>query len=109
MREIKKMIKDGQVAVLISPEYGAGWSTWNRGGEDSEQMLFSPELATAVLAGAKPHELRTLAKHLFPAEYEGGAGDLVVEWVPVGTKFRVHEYDGFESLELRDEIEWITA
>ena len=26
---MNKLIRDGKVAVLISPEYGAGWSTWN--------------------------------------------------------------------------------
>ena len=26
---IEKVVRDGKVAVLVSPGYGAGWSTWN--------------------------------------------------------------------------------
>ena len=111
MSEIKKMVKDGKVAVLISPEYGAGWYTWNRNKETGggEQLLFSPELVAAVLAGAKPKELVALAKDLFPDAYEGGAGNLEVRWLPVGAKFDVDEYDGFESLRVVDEEQWLIA
>ena len=28
-RHIEKVVRDGKVAVLVSPGYGAGWSTWN--------------------------------------------------------------------------------
>ena len=31
----KKYIRDGQVAVIYSPGYGAGWSTWN----EHEELL----------------------------------------------------------------------
>ena len=103
-----KMIKDGKVAVLISPGYGAGWYTWNVS-EVGERGLFCPELVTAILAGAKPHEIANLAEELFPDAYAGGADDLVVEWVPVGAKFRINEYDGFESLEIADAMEWMVA
>jgi hypothetical protein len=56
---MEKVIKSGLVAVLISPDFGAGWSTWN-----SE----IPEII-----------------------------------------FRIHEYDGSETLELKDVLPWITA
>lgn len=108
MSEVKKMVKDGKVAVLISPEFGAGWSTWAYDG-DAEPMIFSPELVTAVLAGAKPDELVALAKHLFPQQYEGGARDLEVRWLPVGTLFRIDEYDGKESLEIAEDVDWRVA
>lgn len=107
---MKKMIKDGKVAVLISPGYGAGWYTWNmHKDEGGEQLLYCPELVTAVLAGAKPHELEKLAEDLFPEAYEGGLRDIQVQWVPVGAKFQVTEYDGFETLEIADEMEWLIA
>ena len=110
MSEVKKMIKDGKVAVLISPDYGAGWYTWNTSEDRAgEQALYSPELITAILAGAKPEEVCRLAESLFPNAYHGGVDDLVVEWVPVGAKFRVHEYDGFESLEIAEEMDWLVA
>jgi hypothetical protein len=105
---MNKVIKEGKVAVLISPGYGAGWYTWNES-EVGEQALFSPELVTAVLAGAKPQEVKQLAESLFPTAYCSGVRDVVVEWVPVGKKFRVTEYDGNESLEIIDEMDWLIA
>lgn len=42
--------EDGKVAVLISPEYGAGWSTWVSE-EDEEALLFDTQMVQAVLAG----------------------------------------------------------
>jgi hypothetical protein len=41
--------------------------------------------------------------------YYGGADDLKVMWIAVGTHFRIHEYDGAETLEIREEIEWMVA
>jgi len=29
--------------------------------------------------------------------------------LPVGTAFRIHEYDGSESVEIRDDIQWTIA
>ena len=40
---VKKLIRDGKVGVIISPDFGAGWSTWNDD-EDREAMLFDSEL-----------------------------------------------------------------
>lgn len=42
--------EDGKVAVLISPGYGAGWSTW-ASDEDVEFFLFDATMVKAVLAG----------------------------------------------------------
>jgi hypothetical protein len=39
----------------------------------------------------------------------GGAVDLKVVWVPQGSQFQVTEYDGSESLRLKDDEDWITA
>jgi hypothetical protein len=45
----------------------------------------------------------------YPDGYFGGVTDLKVKWIPVGTQFRIHEYDGSETLELKDVLPWITA
>lgn len=42
--------EDGKVAVLISPEYGAGWSTWVSE-EDGEVLLFHTQIVKEVLDG----------------------------------------------------------
>ncbi len=107
---MEKMVKDGKVAVLISPGYGAGWYTWNmHKDEGGEQLLYCPELVTAILTGASGLEVTKLAESLHPDAYHGGVATLRVQWVPVGAKFRVHEYDGFETLEIADEMEWLIA
>ena len=92
---MNKFIKDGKVAVLVSPGYGAGWYSWNT---EIPECLFDPEIVQAVLAKAKEEELETLAKKKWPNGYWGGAGGLQVSWVSPGEKFRINEYDGYETL-----------
>lgn len=106
---MNKMTKDGEVAVLVSPDYGSGWSTWNNDKYPRTDMVFSPELVTAVLAGAKPEELVTLAKNLFPDAYTNGAGQLTVEWIPEGAEFIIDEHDGWEVVMLAGEVDWMIA
>jgi hypothetical protein len=45
----------------------------------------------------------------YPDMYTGGMDDLEVAWLPVGTAFRIHEYDGSESIEIREELNWKIA
>jgi hypothetical protein len=54
-------------------------------------------------------EAKTYVTMRFPEAYDGGVEDLVVQWVPVGTAFRIHEYDGSESIEIKEEINWVVA
>lgn len=97
---------DGKVAVLVSPGYGAGWSTWNWGKDCEESMLFNPRLVQAVLDEAPLKELRRIAAEEYPSDHSkdlyiciAGAEDLVVEWLEPGTQFEIREYDGSERLE----------
>ena len=110
-----KVIRDGKVAVLVSPGYGAGWSTWAtaRGGEDGEDvtgfMLFDPLLVDMVECKESAETIETYVTSMYPGVYCGGADDLSIQWLPVGTAFRIHEYDGSESVEIRDDIQWTIA
>lgn len=92
---MEKLEKDGKVAVMISPGFGAGWSTWN--GEFGDALLFDAEIAQAVVDGDKEKAAR-IAEQKYPGVYLGGAGDLVVCWLNKGAAFEVDEYDGSESL-----------
>ena len=103
---MKKLIRDGMVAVLVSRGFGAGWSTWNH---EYPEMLFDPEIADLVLNGAVEDDIVALASSKYPDAYLGGVDGLSVRWVPVGTKFRVDEYDGSESLDIMDEMNWTVA
>ena len=108
MSDIPKVERDGKVAVLVSPGFGAGWYTWNTDPEDGGlALLFCPEIVEALERGDGAGV--AAARRLFPNAYLGGLDDLEVVWLPKGTAFQVTEYDGSESLEVRDSIEWITA
>ena len=112
---MNKVIRDGKVAVLVSPGYGAGWSTWAtaRGGEDGEDvtdfMLFDSILVNMVECKESAEEIETYVRLKYPDVYCGGADGLTIQWLPVGTAFRIHEYDGSESVEIRDDIQWTIA
>lgn len=107
---VDKVIENGKVAVLVSYGYGAGWSTWNVG-QKSKNMLFDPDVVKWVRDG-KPGEL---CDHVDLEEKYGeyvcdlGAQDLDIQWLDVGTRFLVHEYDGCESIWTQDEMNWIVA
>ena len=104
---MEKLIRDDKVAVLVSPGFGAGWSTWDHGNYGDE-LIFDPVLAAYIDEG-KMDEAKTYVTMRFPEAYDGGVEDLVVRWVPVGTAFRIHEYDGSESIEIKDEMNWVVA
>jgi hypothetical protein len=54
-------------------------------------------------------ELETYMELKYPEIYKGGMRDLEIEWLPVGTEFRISEYDGAESIELKDDTGWLVA
>lgn len=97
-----KIIKDGHVAVAVSYGFGAGWSTWSCGGINPMDAQYNQFFLDdrADLAAAKAHE---------NGFYVGGADDVQIVWVPVGAHFKINEYDGSESLELRDGDQWLVA
>jgi len=102
---IKKLIDNGKVAVLYSPGFGAGWSTWNKG---VPEIVFDPAVVEFV-EKEQWAELTTYVTLKYPGLYTGGMDSLAVAWLPVGTNFRIGEYDGAESIEIKENIDWITA
>ena len=95
---MEKVIRDGKVAVLISHGYGAGWSTWNP--SNAEIFMFHPKLVKLVEEGRQSEITDAYCEEVLGITgiYTGGANDLVIKWLPVGTVFRIDEYDGSESL-----------
>ena len=102
---MNKLVRDGMVAVLYSPDYGSGWYTWNR---NQPELLFDPAIVQLVEED-KFDELKTYVTLKYPNIYEGGMWELKVAWIPEGAMFRINEYDGDESIELKDDIDWFTA
>lgn len=103
-----RVVKDGMVAVLYSPGYGAGWSTWNRE-YNEEDLIFDPGLVNLILENRKDEEIEVYITLKWPENYSGGVTELDIRWVPVGTKFYIHDDDGNEMVVMCDDIEWITA
>lgn len=104
---MEKLTVGDQVAVLISYGYGAGWSTWNS--EYAEQMLFDPKIVEMLSDNALSSEIENYCETNYPGGYFGGLNGLTVEFVPKGSEFRVEEYDGAESLMLKEEYRWYKA
>jgi hypothetical protein len=104
---MEKLIRDEKVAVLYSPGFGAGWYSWNSVHYGNE-LVFDPVLASYVDEG-KMEEAESYVAMRFPEAYTGGVADLSVQWVPVGTAFRIHEYDGAESVEIKENMDWMVA
>lgn len=101
---MEKLIRDGKVAVLVSPGFGAGWYSWHF----EEALLFDP----SVVEWVERQELDKIQAYMelrYPEAYCGGLEDLEVNWVPLGVRFRIDEYDGAESLVLESEERWMTA
>ena len=101
-----KVIRDGKVAVLYSPGYGAGWFSCN---SEHPACLFDPDIVEAVLANDRG-KARDLATQKFGAGfYAGGARDLKVKWIPEGTKFEIEEYEGNESIHIIGDRDYLIA
>ena len=92
-----KLVVDGKVAVAVSRGYGAGWSTW------SEIDPLDGRLNTLFSQG-KRKEALVLARKLYPDAYLGGGKNVELVWLPIGTRFIINEYDGFEELETIDTL-----
>ena len=97
--------------ILISPGFGAGWSTWMGDREEAEFALFYKPLLEALEGDRGFFDVALEAfKHDYKAKfgkepYCGGADTLRIE--TVSGPFRVEEYDGSESLRFRDDDgEW---
>ena len=104
-----KLINDrDEVAVVYAPGFGAGWSTWES---------ISPtdaNVAKRVLLGERTMITKAWLKEVGALEdvegfYAGAVEDLTIQWIPKGTKFRVHEYDGSESIETIEGTAWTEA
>ena len=106
-----KVIRDGKVAVLYSPGYGAGWSTWNSG-DNVDFLIFDRRLIGMAECGASVEAVETLLENLFGTEEyisTGGWSDIKIDWVEEGTVFQIKEYDGHESIHCYDINDYYTA
>jgi hypothetical protein len=103
---MKKVYNGEFTKVLISRGFGAGWSTWNY---DWPEMAFDPEIIELVEKEASIDVIDKLASIKYPNAYLGAIVALEVVLVKTGTEFIIHEYDGSESIQTKDDFTWLQA
>lgn len=95
---MNKMERDGKVAVLYSPGFGAGWVSW---AEDRHKDLlaFDADIVQAVLDGDRSKAAALAVEKCGEDSLcTIGADQLEVMWLEKGTLFEINEYDGKESV-----------
>jgi hypothetical protein len=110
--QINKYERDGEIAVLYSPGFGAGWTSWGFGNNEFRDfLLFDKTLVEMAMSESDTEDVEAYINSQFPEEYlyMGGWRDITVAWVPKGTLFKINEYDGSESIELKENSDWVMA
>lgn len=104
---MNKKIVDGKVGVVIHNDYGAGWYTSHY----EERLVFDPTLIDMIQEGRSKDEIEKYCIDNYdPNEYYGSCCyALEVVWIPEGSEFEIREYDGYESVVLRNSIKWMKA
>jgi hypothetical protein len=103
---MNKLIRDNKVAVLYSPEFGAGWSTWN---SLYPEMIFDPVIVQMVEDNTSYETIILYCEQEYPEGYFGGASDLQIAWININREFVIVDNDGAESFIFKDAEEWIKA
>ena len=100
----------GQMKVLVSRGYGAGWSTWN-----DPRMAFDERLIRAFECGITQEDMQELCVECGYMDvngdppYMGGFKQLEVVDISSGVLFQIMEYDGSEYIEYFEESDWYLA
>ena len=100
-----KVIDNGRVAVIISSRFGAGWYSWH----GFEELLYDPVVVDMVINQEDPDKIRLYCEEVYDQEGYFSTDGLEVVWIPIGTRFFIHEYDGQESIRYEKELHWLTA
>lgn len=100
---MKKVVQNGRVAVIYSPGFGAGWSTWAL----DKNVCFDPILVEWIENGKNGEP--PLDHYGDDVPYDGGLHDAEIAWIAEGTRFEITEYDGSESIRILDETEFMIA
>jgi hypothetical protein len=105
MSKPEKLYSDkDETAVLYSPGYGAGWSTWATGDGQPEFLMFDKTLVLMAERNANESEVEEyLQDKGYDYTYMGGWNQIKVAWLSTGSRFFIDEYDGSESIRTIDD------
>ena len=106
MKVVEKYYNENdELGVLVSYGFGAGWSTWN-----SKELAYDKRIIEKWLKKVTSDEMCDYIESLgYRRPYMGGYENLELEFIPRGTMFCIHEYDGAESIETIESIGMIMA
>lgn len=97
--------ENGELGVLVSYGYGAGWSTWN-----DKKLAYDKRIVEKFLDDVSSDEMCNFVESLgYARPYMGGYKQLELEFIPRGTLFRIYEYDGYEGIETLEDMDMIVA
>ena len=99
-----RVTRDGRVAVLYSPGYGSGWFSSHY----IKELIFDPSIVL-WLENNERDKIENYLTLKYPDIYLGGLENLTIRWVLAGSIFRIDEYDGNESIILKEEDDWLMA
>lgn len=105
---MKKLVRDGKVAIVHSDDWGSGWYTWH----NVMELIFDPELVRMIEnpdEDEDEHSIINYCRDKYGNNYYEGAKSLVISWLPQGTEFVIMDYDGMESVLCKNGTHWHTA
>lgn len=100
------VIRDEKVALLYTPQQGAGW--YSRHGVNG--LLFDPKVVEFVEA----ENFSAIEAYVNEAYAEESvdsskANELAIAWIPVNAEFEIREEDGAETILYKESDVWKEA
>lgn len=97
--------KNGDVGVLISHDFGAGWSTWN-----TSEIAIDKRIIEEFLKNVSSQEMCNYIQKIgYDRPYMEGYSSLELEFIPRGVRFKIYEYDGYEFIMTENDDDFIMA
>jgi hypothetical protein len=111
---MQKYILNGEAALIHSDDWGTPWATWY------PETMFDRELIGHYLRWLgtdcdteQEHEAEYAARlyleHAHPEVAFRGFAGLKLTWIKQGQEFIIREYDGIETVLLKDKVKWLMA
>ena len=101
---------EGKIAVMYSPGYGAGWSTWNDS-KYSRYLCQDKSLVEMKLQGVESDVVEEYLEKTLNENYICTLGweSIEIVYLYPGTQYRISEYDGSESVTINNDEYWNLA
>jgi len=111
---MKKIVKDGKVAVITAFGYNCHWYTKHK----NPALVFDPNIVKMINASVVPLsddaeallQLEEYCEREYGSGFYGDYADLTVNWIPKDATFKVIMVEGYETIFVNDENEpWLSA